>query len=181
MDFLPDCGQSGRVIGVEMSKRPRRNSSPAFKAKVALAAGKGEKTLAELAQQFDVHPKQITTRRTQLLEWAAGVSAREALAKQRTCDRCEDAACQDWRVDIGERFFCRERSARRDCCRALSDDRPFAPLAVSAAGPGAWDQPRRPILPPQAGVGCRSRHHAATDISYIPMAKDFVYLVAIVD
>ena len=39
-----------------MSKRPRRNHSPAFKAKVALAAVKGEKTLAELAQQFAVHP-----------------------------------------------------------------------------------------------------------------------------
>ncbi len=43
-----------------MSKRPRRNHAPAFKAKVALAAIKGEKTLAELAQQFDVHPNQIT-------------------------------------------------------------------------------------------------------------------------
>ena len=39
-----------------MTKRTRRNHSPAFKAKVALAAVKGEKTLAELAQQFDVHP-----------------------------------------------------------------------------------------------------------------------------
>jgi len=36
-----------------MSKRPRRNHAPAFKAKVALAAIKGEKTLAELAQQFE--------------------------------------------------------------------------------------------------------------------------------
>jgi transposase-like protein len=43
-----------------MSKRPRRNHSPAFKAKVALAAVKGEKTLTKLAQQFDVHPNQIT-------------------------------------------------------------------------------------------------------------------------
>lgn len=56
-----------------MSRRPRRNHSPAFKAKVALAAVKGEKTLAELAQQFDVHPNQITTWRAQLLEGAAGV------------------------------------------------------------------------------------------------------------
>ena len=40
-----------------MTRRSRRNHSPAFKAKVALAAIKGEKTLAELAQQFDVHPK----------------------------------------------------------------------------------------------------------------------------
>ncbi len=43
-----------------MRKRTRRNHAPAFKAKVALAAVKGEKTLAELAQQFDVHPDQIT-------------------------------------------------------------------------------------------------------------------------
>ena len=56
-----------------MTKRTRRNHSPAFKAKVALAAVKGEKTLAELAQQFDVHPNQITTWRSQLLEGAAGV------------------------------------------------------------------------------------------------------------
>jgi hypothetical protein len=56
-----------------MSKRPRRNHSPAFKAKVALAAVRGEKTLAELAQQFDVHPNQITQWRSQLLEGAVGV------------------------------------------------------------------------------------------------------------
>ena len=56
-----------------MSKRPRRNHAPAFKAKVALAAMKGEKTLAELAQQFDVHPNQITQWKGQLLDGAAGV------------------------------------------------------------------------------------------------------------
>ena len=60
-----------------MSKRPRPNHSPAFKAKVALAAVKGEKTLAELAQQFDVHPNQLTTWRSQLLEGAAGVFGSE--------------------------------------------------------------------------------------------------------
>ena len=49
-----------------MSKRPRRNHTPAFKAKVAVAAMKGEKTLAELAQQFDVHPNQITQWKGQL-------------------------------------------------------------------------------------------------------------------
>jgi transposase len=43
-----------------MIRRSRRNHSPAFKAKVALAAIKGEKTVSELAQLFDVHPNQIT-------------------------------------------------------------------------------------------------------------------------
>ena len=56
-----------------MSKRNRRNHSPAFRAKVALAALKGDKTLAELATQFDVHPTQITQWKAQLLERAAEV------------------------------------------------------------------------------------------------------------
>jgi transposase len=56
-----------------MTRRPRRNHTSAFKAKVALVALKGEKTLAELAQQFDVHANQITQWRSQLLEGAADV------------------------------------------------------------------------------------------------------------
>jgi len=56
-----------------MSRRPRRNHTAAFKAKVALAALKGEKPLTELAQQFDVHANQITQWKSQLLEGAAGV------------------------------------------------------------------------------------------------------------
>ena len=56
-----------------MTRRPRRNHSPAFKAKVAVAAIKGEKTLIELAQDFDVHPNQIKQWRDQLLEGATGV------------------------------------------------------------------------------------------------------------
>ena len=56
-----------------MARRARRNHSPAFKAKVALAAIKGEKTLAELAQLFDVHPNQITSWKAQLLDGAGAV------------------------------------------------------------------------------------------------------------
>ena len=56
-----------------MSKRTRRNHTPAFRAKVALAAVKGDKTLSELASQFDVHPTQITQWKAQLLERAADV------------------------------------------------------------------------------------------------------------
>jgi transposase len=61
-----------------MTKRSRRNHSPAFKAKVALAAVRGEKTLTELAEQFDVHPNQIRQWKDQLLEGAAGVFGAEA-------------------------------------------------------------------------------------------------------
>ena len=46
-----------------MSRRARRNHTPAFKAKVALAAVKGDRTIAQLAEQFDVHPNQITAGR----------------------------------------------------------------------------------------------------------------------
>ena len=55
-----------------MTRRPRRNHGPAFKAKVAVAAIKGKKTLIELAQDFDVHPNQIKQWRDQLLEGATG-------------------------------------------------------------------------------------------------------------
>jgi transposase-like protein len=53
-----------------MTRRPRRNHSAAFKAKVALAALKGDKTLAELASHFDLHPNQITQWKVQLVETA---------------------------------------------------------------------------------------------------------------
>lgn len=58
-----------------MSRRPRRNHAPAFKAKVALTAVKGEATLAELAKRFDVHPAQVTAWKDQLLAGASGVFA----------------------------------------------------------------------------------------------------------
>ena len=64
-----------------MTKRPCRNHSPAFKAKVAVAAIKGEKTLIELAQDFDVHPNQIKQWRDQLLEGATGVFGDAAKAE----------------------------------------------------------------------------------------------------
>jgi transposase-like protein len=60
-----------------MSKRPRRNHSPAFKAKVALDAIRGDKTLAELAKLHDVHPNQITDWKNQMIERAASVFGAE--------------------------------------------------------------------------------------------------------
>jgi len=57
-------------------RRKRRNHSSAFKAKVALAAIKGDRTLADLAEQFDVHPNQIQEWRKRLLENADSIFGR---------------------------------------------------------------------------------------------------------
>jgi transposase len=62
-----------RESGEIMSRRARRTHTPAFKAKVALAAIKGEMTLGQLAEHFDVHPNQITQWKVQLQESAANV------------------------------------------------------------------------------------------------------------
>ncbi|PSO09662.1 IS3 family transposase [Sphingobium sp. AEW4] len=242
-----------------MSKRPRRNHSPAFKAKVALAAVKGEKTLAELAQQFDVHPNQITQWRGQLLEGAAGVFGSET--------RSEAAApaidVKTLHAKIGELtlvngFFVRgareggtvaERKTMIDRSHALPLARQARELGISRGSiyylprpvppadlaimrridelhlefPFAGSRMLRDLLR-QEGIEIGRQHVAtlmkkmaieaiyrrpntskptpghkiypyllrklpivrpnqvwATDISYIPMARGFVYLVAIVD
>ena len=54
-------------------RRTRRNHGATFKAQVALAAVKGDKTVAELAEQFSVHPTQITEWKQQLLARVADV------------------------------------------------------------------------------------------------------------
>ena len=65
-----------------MARRARRNHTPAFKAKVALAAIKGERTLADLAQQYDVHPNQITAWKGQLVDGAAEVFGAGSAARE---------------------------------------------------------------------------------------------------
>ena len=66
-----------------MPRRPRRNHSPSFKAKVALAAIKGEQTVVEIASRYDVHPNQVTQWKTQLLNGVSGVfsTAADSVAK----------------------------------------------------------------------------------------------------
>src|SRR5262249_38370980 len=59
--------------GAKMTKRTRRNHSPDFKAKVALAAMKGDRTIAQLSDQFGVHVSQITAWKEQLQAGAANV------------------------------------------------------------------------------------------------------------
>jgi transposase len=85
-----------------MTRRSRRTHAPAFKAKVALAAIKGEKTLAELAQQYDVHPNQITAWRAQVMEGVAGLfgSGVAGLDAAPVVD-LKGTARQNWRADVG--------------------------------------------------------------------------------
>ena len=66
-----------------MQRRPRRNHIPAFKAKVALAAVKGDRTLAQLAEHFDVHPNQVTAWKAQLEGGLPTCSARGAPRRPR--------------------------------------------------------------------------------------------------
>ena len=67
-----------------MTRRKRRNHSPAFKAKVALAAISGDRTLAELAEQYDVHPNQIQDWKRRLLDSAEDVFGGNAVETQPT-------------------------------------------------------------------------------------------------
>jgi transposase-like protein len=81
-----------------MTKRSRRNHSAVFKAKVALAALKGDATLADLAQRFDVHANQITQWKAQLLERASDVFAS---ASERSSD-AEAVPLKDLHAKIGQ-------------------------------------------------------------------------------
>jgi transposase-like protein len=73
VDFLLPIRQLCRDEGAKMTRRPRRNHSPAFEAKVALAALKGDSTMSELATQFGLNPNQIKQWKDQLLDGVSDV------------------------------------------------------------------------------------------------------------
>jgi len=64
----------------------RRNHSAAFKAKIALAAAKGDKTIAELASEYQIHPTQITQWKNQLLESLPEIFSRRRRNEQHQQD-----------------------------------------------------------------------------------------------
>src|SRR5580765_4984250 len=96
-------------------KRPRRNHSAAFKVQVALAALKGDKTLVELAEKYDVHGNQIT----QMEDAVAGgidrgVHVAGRKARERTRSRGEGNVSQDRAARAGSRFFGSRARSRGD-------------------------------------------------------------------
>jgi transposase-like protein len=71
-------------------RRKRRNHSPAYKAKVAVAAIKGDRTLAELSEQFDVHSNQIQDWRKRLLDNADTVFGKGQQQREETDEKVKD-------------------------------------------------------------------------------------------
>ena len=135
-----------------MTRRPRRNHSPAFKAKVAMAAIKGDRTIAQLAEQFDVHPNQITTWKAQLEGGAADVFGTGNGICGSAGRRREAASREDRRTDAGERFFrgrahqggIAERKAMIDRDHALSVTKQAEVVGICA---------QHGVLPAAPGVG----------------------------
>ena len=91
-------------------KQTRRKHSPAFKAKVALAALQGEETIAQLASRYQVHPSQIQAWKKTLADGASGLFA----ATSKSQEKAKDAEIDRLYRHIGqlkvERDFLAERS-----------------------------------------------------------------------
>ena len=112
-----------------MTRRKRRNHSSAFKAKVALSAVKGERTVAELAEQFDVHPNQIQDWKKRLVEGAEDVFGGNAVEAQHNEKEVEKLHAKIGRLAMENDFLSKvlgrtgERAPRPDSREALSNTR----------------------------------------------------------
>ncbi|MDO9230716.1 MAG: IS3 family transposase [Syntrophales bacterium] len=238
-----------------MSKRPRRNHAPAFKAKVALDALKGEQTLVEIAQRYQIHPNQITEWKKQLLEHAPDIFSKERKGDQ--IPSVKDLHAKIGQLSMENDFLFRRARSDRRCERKMMIDKEdklpvtrqcdlldlnrsfvyYTPVPLSAkdmelmrkideihlATPfygsrkirnDLWakgydvgrDRVRRLMrrmgiealyVKPRLSLAhpghvkypyllrgleiARANHVWAADITYIPMAKGFCYLVAIMD
>jgi len=93
-----------------MTRRKRWNHSPSFNAKVALAAIRGDRTLAELAQQFDVHPNQIQDWKKRLLSGAEDVFGERGTSSEDKEAEAEKLHAKIGQLTMENDFF--SRSAR---------------------------------------------------------------------
>jgi putative transposase len=88
-ETMPKCRHAAYAayrIRRQVMQNKRRNHSAAFKAKVALAAAKGDKTIAELASEYQVHPNQITQWKKQLFESLPEIFSHRRRTQQREQD-----------------------------------------------------------------------------------------------
>lgn len=96
-----------------MSKK-RKQYSAQFKAKVALEALRGEKTIAEIAAQYEIHPTMIHNWKRQLLDGASGIFEQSNQAVEVNSEA--EAQIAELYRQIGqlkvERDFLATRSAR---------------------------------------------------------------------
>jgi transposase-like protein len=137
-----------------MSGGPRRKHTAEFKAKVALAAIRGEKTLSELTEQFDIHPNQITEWKRRLLEGAARVWRRsEGAGGGRDCRREDAARSQEiQRPHLRAGSKCRRTQQLR---LRVKQDNPFNALNNTAKT--VRDQGLTPVLHQHTGTFIESR------------------------
>ena len=130
-----------------MTRRKRRNHSSAFKAKVALSTLKGERTVAELAEQFDVHPNQIQDWKKRLakgfmylvaiMDWYSRRVLAWRVSNTLDTDFCIEAleealqrfeAPEIFNTDQGSQFT----------CEAFTDVLKDHAIAISMDGKGRW-------------------------------------------
>lgn len=101
-----------------MPRRPRWNRSPAFEAKVALAALKGDQTLAELAARYEVHPNQGTYWKTQLLRGVSSPLVAPPRARPQARPRGPDLKALHAKIGQRAREIEPFGTGARACCRA---------------------------------------------------------------
>jgi transposase len=158
-----------------VGRRPRRNHTATFKAKVALAAIKGEKTVSELAQECDVHANRITQWKSPLLEVATGVFGGEAKAESATAT----VSLKTLHAEIGELTLENNclGGALTKAGLLMGIEAIYRQPNTSKPAPGHKGYPY--LLGDLAVT--RPNQMWAMDITYVPMAHGFVYLAAVVD
>ena len=90
-----------------MSKK-RRQHSPEFKAKVALAAIKNEETIAEIAQRFGVHPTMVTSWKKALLESAGDIFGKNQNKRKQTDSKIDELHRQIGELKVENDFLSRK-------------------------------------------------------------------------
>ena len=159
-----------------MTRRKRRNHSSAFKAKVALSALKGECTLAQLAEQFDVHPNQIQDWKKRLVEGAEDVFGGNAVEAQHNEKEVEKLHAKIGQLAMENDFFCPRCSVATGERAPRSDSRE-ARLVQDAALRVARCATLERVLPSRAGQRggpcCDAAHRR--DPSPVPVLRQPAY------